>query len=441
MVKKNINLGLIGLGTVGIGFIDLLTAHKKLIFDKTNLNFIIKKAVVSSLSKKRPPCTDSIELSTNPDFVTEDPDIDVVIELSGDISLALQALKNTLSHKKGFITANKALIAEKGEQVWPLFKQHNSLIGFEACVGGSLPIVKVIKESFMPEQISLVATIINGTANYILSTMEQEQLDFAEALKLAITKGYAEPDPTMDIDGTDTAHKINIIANLAFHRAFKFTKIDKEGIERITKKDLIYAKSLGYVVKLLGIAKKTDSNEHHIAVHPTMIKESSSLAPVRGVYNAALIRGDFLGDSLLYGEGAGAHPTAVAVVSDLIDVVSNLTFVESAKMRHFPQTAYNFQKGELLAVTELKHEHYLRLTVKDSIGVLSKVAKIISANEISISKILQQESSINDNQHLIDLIVITHRAKDVNIKKSIAQIDAEDFSCISPVHLRIEKNI
>ena len=436
-MKSSINIGLLGLGTVGIGLVDLIHKNQSILQNRLGCQILVPKAVVKSLTKNRPALVSNIALDQNSAFVLDDPSIDIVIELTGDQQLAYLALTKSLAAGKSFITANKALIAER--EVWSLFHQHSAQIGFEASVGGALPIVRVLRDGLCAERIDLIAAIINGTSNYVLSQMAEKQLNFESAVAEAQQKGYAESDPSLDIDGTDSAHKINIIANLAFHQQFEFSSIYKQGITAITSEDLAWANELGYHIKLLGIARRLEAG-YSIAVYPAMISSKSMLAQVKDSYNAALIRGELLGDSLIYGQGAGAQPTAVAIASDIAEIVHNQQLNLSCATGKAAKSSYNWPPAKSLDIAKQSCAHYLRLVLQDKVGVLNQVTAVLKKEQINVRQIMQRKNEHNP-LGTVDLVIITQPAKNEQIKKALLTIAEHPHLRAKPQHIRIEVDI
>ncbi len=438
MVHKK-KIGLVGLGNVATGLAELLEANKQIIADRINCQFNITKAVVKDLTKARKGLFKDVQLTTNIQELTRDPEIEVIVELSGNVPLALAAMKDSLSHNKAFITANKALFAAHSKEVWALCQANSRSVGFEATVGAAMPIIKTLREVYSADNIMLVAGIVNGTANFVLSQMTYEDMDFTQALKLASDKGYAEPDPSLDIEGHDSAHKLTIMATLAFHRSFELKDIKTEGIVKISKLDIDYAKRFGYIIKLVAIGQLLDGR-YSLSVRPYMLRSTSELAMVKGVNNGFFVRGQFLGDALILGQGAGAHTTAVAVASDMIEIIRNQNSTVTNAELDFNRLAYKFDAMEIVPDEELVHEHYLRFRVKDELGVLSKVSAIFAEFKVSIHQVIQFPPSSNQTS-AVDLVIITHKTANKNIDKICQAVATQKFSENQTSHIRIRNDL
>lgn len=429
---KPITIGLLGLGTVGTGVVNLIKRNKDLLSRRTGIPLQITHAVVRDINLRRACNLDGIKLSTDPQQVVANSDIDIVVELMGGIQPALGLLNTAISQGKSIVTANKALIAEHGEELFSLASQHHVDIAFEAAVAGGIPIIKAIREGLAGNRIRSLTGIINGTGNYILSAMLHQQRDFNEVLAEAQELGYAEADPTFDVEGIDAAHKLTILASLAFGMPLRFAQVFTEGIGQVTQEDIQYAKQLGYRIKQLAIARLTNRGAE-LRVHPTLIPEHQLLANVEGVMNAVLVDSDAVGQSLYHGAGAGAGPTASAVVADLIDVARTLRQNAAPRVPYLAFQPEQLVDYPVLKMADIETAYYLHLKAVDEPGVLADVTKILAELEISIEAIQQKEPTEGETE--VSVIILTHRVREQNMNSAIEQI--EKLSRISGKLIRI----
>ncbi len=414
------NIGLIGAGTVGGGVVKVFNKQKKFFNTTLGLSVALRRIV-----DKRPgvlatlPTADAI-CSHNPDDILNDNDIKIVIELIGGITEAKTIILRALNAGKHVITANKALIAEHGPELFEAAEKNRVSLSFEASVGGGMPTIKTIRESLIANEIISVKTIINGTCNYILSQMTEKSLPFGEVLKAAQKNGYAEADPTLDIGGGDTGHKLSIMASLLYAGYVPFKKLFIEGITGITAEDINFARELGYCIKLLGIIRKESETSPLIEarVHPTLLPHGHILSSVSDVFNAVLIEGDAVGPILLYGKGAGELPTASAVISDIIDVTRNITEGSPRRLQmDYYSTGCEIPIRPISAITG---RYYLRFSVVDKPKVLASIYAILGDHDISISSVVQNERSATD---FVPVVMITHEAREENLQKAIGEIE------------------
>ncbi len=413
--QKKIGLGLFGLGTVGSGIVKILKSEAKAIEEKTGLRISVRKICVRSLSKKRHVSVRRSLLTTQAKEVIEDPTVDIVVELMGGIHPAKEILLKSMQEGKQVVTANKALLAEQGDEVYRNASRLSRQIGIEASVCGGIPIVKALREGFASNNVSHFLGIVNGTCNYILSAMSGRGIDFQSALKEAQAKGYAESNPALDIDGTDSAHKLAVLARLAFRSSIPFRAISVEGIRHLSVPDIAYAIELGYAVKLLAIGKKTKKGLE-LRVHPTLLPLDHPLAAVRGVYNAVFVQTDQAGDQLFYGRGAGMMPTASAVMSDVIDIsrkIATHSAYRSAEMKPFKRLG-------VLPIDFAVSKYYLRFQVADRPGVLGRIAQALGDNQISILSVHQKEPHSPGS---VPVVILTYQASEKNIRKALRTID------------------
>jgi len=417
---KEVNIALLGFGTVGTGVYELLTKNSDLIKERIGIKPIIKKILVKDLKKKREIEVDKNLLTTNVEEILKDPEISIVCELMGGIEPAKEYVLKALKEGKEVVTANKAILAQHGDEIWEEARKRKRFLGFEASVGGGIPIIKTLKEALIGNNIKSIIGIINGTTNYILTKMLENNLSFKDALKAAQAKGYAEADPTLDIKGIDSAHKISILASLAFGFYIPVSKVYIEGIDQIDLMDLKFAKDFGYVVKLLAFALKR-KGKIEVRVHPTLIPENHVLTSVRLNYNALYITGDFVGDILLYGLGAGKEPTASAVVSDIIDAIEYSYFGKKPFIK-YPLTKNNF--FNIRPIEEVEFKYYFRFSAIDKPGVLSKISGILGKNNISIASVVQ--IGRQKKKGSVPVVMLTHETKEKNVIKALQEIDKLD---------------
>jgi homoserine dehydrogenase len=432
---KEILIGIVGVGTVGGGVVKIL--HKRIDELKKELRLPIRLARIVDKDAARMaqlPVGDAV-CSSSINDILEDDSIQIVIELIGGTSIAKEVVLSALTHKKHVITANKALIAEYGPQIFETADKAGVSVYFEAAVGGGMPVIKTIREGLVANEILSVKTIINGTCNYILTKMTAEGQPFATVLKKAQAKGYAEADPTLDIGGGDTGHKVAILASLASGRYVPYHSISIEGITSIGKEDIAYAKELGYTIKLLGIIKKDSAgNEFEVRVHPAMLHDHHILASVSNVYNAVLLEGDAVGQILLYGRGAGEMPTASAVVSDVIDVARNILAATPARIA---MDYYSTSRTvKIKPIDAIVSRYYLRFTVTDRPGVLASIGGHLGTEGISLSSVMQKEGFSGKG---VPVIILTHAVVEKNLRMAIAKIEAMDYVKDTTQVIRIEE--
>lgn len=431
---KNINIGLIGLGTVGTGVAKILIEKKHLLQKKLDVALVLKKIVDRDLTRPRAVELSGVELTKNPNDIINDPDINIVIELIGGYEPAKTFILNSIGQGKHVVTANKALLAIDGEEIFKKAIENAVDVAFEASVGGGIPIIKAIKESLVVNNILYIFGILNGTANYILTKMTKEGIAFKKALKEAKSKGYAEADPTFDIEGIDTAHKLAILLSLAYGISIDFNQIYIEGLRNIEPLDIQFAKEFGYCLKLLAISRQTEASIE-ARVHPTMVPSEHLLANVNGAYNALLVQGDAVGNVFFYGLGAGMMPTASAVVSDVIDLARNLTKGIAQRIPLLSYLPHKREKKKILAMDELTCKYYFRFWAVDKPGVLSKISGILGKYEISIAAVVQKGREINGR---VPIVMLTHEAKEANVTKAFKEIEKLNIVMGKPAFIRIE---
>jgi homoserine dehydrogenase len=396
---------------------------------------VIAKAFTRILDKPRICSTEGIELVTDPWQVVEDPELAIVAELIGGLSPARELVLRAIELGKHVVTANKALIALHGNEIFARALERGVMVAFEAAVAGGIPIIKVLREGLAGNRIEWVAGIINGTCNFLLTAMREEGREFADVLHQAQKLGYAEADPSFDVDGIDAAHKLTILAAIAFGIPLQFAKVYTEGITSITPQDLRYAEELGYRIKALGIAKRSGEGVE-LRVHPCLIPARRLLANVDGVMNAVVVKGDAVGPTLYYGPGAGAEPTASAVVADLVDVVRMMTADPENRVPHLAFQPDALSDLPILPIEEIETAYYLRLTVADQPGVLADIARILAEHRISIEAVIQKEPQAGQQE--VPLIFLTHKVKERALNQAAAKIEALS-SVKAPLHrIRLE---
>jgi len=418
---KPVKVGILGLGTVGGGTVNVLTRNAAEIARRAGRDIIISKASAKDLNKARICNTDGIQLTSNPLDIINDPEIDIVLELIGGAGPVKDMVLQAIANGKHVVTANKSLIALHGNEIFAKASEKGVIVAFEAAVAGGIPIIKAIREGLSGNQIQWLAGIINGTGNFILTEMRDKGRDFNDVLAEAQALGYAEADPTFDVEGIDAGHKLTILASIAFGIPLQFDKVFTEGITQITRTDVEYAEQLGYRIKHLGIARRTEAGIE-LRVHPTLIPERRLIANVNGVMNAVLVKGDAVGPSLYYGAGAGAEPTASSVVADVIDVVRALTSDPENRVPHLAFQAQSIADIPVLASDQFKTSYYLRLHAEDKPGVLADVTRILAAHQISIEAIIQKQPLEDEN--IVPVILLTQITLEHKMNAAIAEIEA-----------------
>ncbi|HEC19540.1 MAG TPA: homoserine dehydrogenase, partial [Gammaproteobacteria bacterium] len=387
---KPVKVGLLGMGTVGGGTVNVLKRNAEEIARRAGRGIEISHAAARDVNKARICDTSGITLTTNPQDVVTDPEVQIVVELIGGDTLARELVLTAIANGKHVVTANKALIAKHGNEIFTAAQKQGVVVAFEAAVAGGIPIIKALREGLAGNRVEWLAGIINGTGNFILTEMRDNGSDFAEVLAEAQRLGYAEADPTFDVEGIDAAHKLTILASIAFGIPLQFEACYTEGITRITRADVEYAEELGYRIKHLGVARRTEAGVE-LRVHPTLIPERRLIANVDGVMNAVLVKGDAVGPTLYYGAGAGADPTASAVVADVVDVVRTLTSDPENRVPHLAFQPDALSDLPILPMDAVETAYYVRLQCEDKPGVLANVASILGDSGISIEAILQKE--------------------------------------------------
>ncbi len=418
---KPVKVGVLGLGTVGGGTVNVLKRNVAEIARRAGREIVITRASAKDLNKARICDTQGIMLSNDPMDIINDPEIEIVIELIGGAGPVKEWVFKAIENGKHVVTANKSLIALHGNEIFAKASEKGVIVAFEAAVAGGIPIIKAIREGLSGNEIEWLAGIINGTGNFILTEMRDKGRDFSDVLAEAQTLGYAEADPTFDVEGIDAGHKLTILASIAFGIPLQFDKVFTEGITQITRLDVEYAEQLGYRIKHLGIARKT-AEGIELRVHPTLIPERRLIANVNGVMNAVLVKGDAVGATLYYGAGAGAEPTASAVVADVVDVVRALTSDPENRVPHLAFQADAIVDIPVLNSESFKTSYYLRLNAEDKPGVLADVTRILADHNISIEAIIQKEPLRDETA--IPIILLTQVTLEKEMNAAIAEIEA-----------------
>lgn len=430
-----VKVGIVGCGVVGTGTAKLLIENGDLIKKKTGIEFELVKVADLDWERKR-----EFEIPQNlrtTDYREVIESSDIVVELVGGKGFAKELMLEALDKGRHVVTANKHLLALEGEEIFLKAKERGLRVGFEASVGGGIPVIKALREGLVGNRINTIYGILNGTTNYILTRMFEENLDFESALKEASERGYAEADPTLDIDGWDAAHKINILASLAFGRYFPFEEVHVEGIRNVDRLDVELGKDLGYTLKLLAIAKRFDG-EAEVRVHPTFIHSEEALAKVSGVYNAVMIEGDFVGKTMFYGQGAGSLPTASAVVSDIVDVGRSIVQGNGLEL-----TPIDWEEGDIKVRKNFFSRYYLRFDVPDRPGVLASISRVLADFNISIAAVLQKEMVCEiagrKGEPVVPLVILTHKAYEQDVQRALEEIRELPVVVGEPVLIRVEE--
>jgi homoserine dehydrogenase len=440
MSAQPIRVGLLGIGTVGAGTFKVLERNQPEIMRRAGRGITITQVADLDLERARAIVGDAVALTRDAFEVVRNPEIDVVIELIGGYGLARELVLEAIAHGKHVITANKALLATHGNQIFEAASRAGVMVAFEAAVAGGIPIIKAVREGLTANRIEWIAGIINGTTNFILSEMRDRGLPFAEVLAEAQRLGYAEADPTFDIEGVDAAHKATILAAIAFGVPMQFDRCHVEGITGLQSEDMRYAEQLGYRIKLLGITRRREladgSTGIELRVHPTLIPERRLIASVEGAMNAVWVKGDAIGHTMYYGKGAGSEPTASAVVADLVDVTRMFTADPGNRVPHLAFQPDALSDARILPMSEIETASYMRIRVADQPGVLADVTRILADAGISIDAVLQREAAEGESQ--TDIILLTHVATEGRVDQAIARIQALSTVLAPVIRIRME---
>ena len=413
-MKKDIGIGLLGLGTVGSGVAEVLVTRADSLAEQAGLPLILRKVLESNVNKRRSAKLSPNVFASNPEEVLSHPDVDIVIELIGGEHPAKEYIERAITNGKHAVTANKEVIAKHGYELFSLAGKHNTDLRYEASVGSGIPLISSFQQELAANRISVIHAILNGTSNYILTRMAQEGLDFATTLKQAQELGYAEADPANDIEGMDAAYKLVILSNLAFRTKFVPQDVYCEGISNIAARDFLYAREFGYAIKLLAIAKR-DDDKVEMRVHPVFIPRDSQLAKVDGVYNAVEVETDLAGKLVFYGEGAGALRASSAVVADVLAIARNIY----RGVTNVPELRLN-QRVTVKPISEVTTRYYLRLNAPDRPGVLAQISQVLGDNSISISSVIQKESDLAEQTAMV--VIMTYPAEEKGIQKALRQL-------------------
>ncbi len=432
---KPINVGLLGIGTVGGGTFEVLQRNAEEITRRAGRSIRITVVADRNLELANKVTGGACRVTDDAFSVVSDPEVDIVIELIGGYGVAKELVMKAIANGKHVVTANKALLATHGNEIFQAAQDKGVMVAFEAAVAGGIPIIKAVREGLTANRIEWVAGIINGTTNFILSEMRDKGLAFDVVLKEAQRLGYAEADPTFDIEGVDAAHKITLLSSLAFGIPVQFDKAHIEGISKLDAVDIKYAEELGYRIKLLGITKRTDEGVE-LRVHPTLIPSKRLIANVEGAMNAVLVHGDAVGPTLYYGKGAGAEPTASAVIADLVDVTRMHTADPENRVPHLAFQPNAMADLKILPIDEVQSSYYLRLRVQDKQGALADITRILADEQISIEAVMQKEPSEGETQ--TDLIMLTHMTREKRINAAIAKVEALPVIAGKVTTLRME---
>jgi homoserine dehydrogenase len=431
---KKIHIGLLGFGTVGSGTVKILLENRDVIESRLGARLELKWIADLDVETDRGVTVDGRTLTTDAEMVVNDPDVDIVVELIGGYDPAKSFILKAVENGKQIVTANKALLAAHGDEIFSAASKNGVEVGFEASVGGGIPLIRSIKEGLVANRMKMLFGILNGTANYILSKMTDDGSPFGEVLKEAQALGYAEADPTFDVEGIDAAHKLTILLAIAYGVPIDFEAVYTEGISKIAPLDIKFIKEFGYRIKLLAISKD-DGEAIEARVHPTLIPADSMLANVGEAYNALYIKGDAVGNVMLYGPGAGMMPTGSAVVSDLVDVARNLLNGAIGRVPSLGYQPASLRARRIRSIEELDAQYYFRFSVEDSPGVLSKISGILGNHQISIKSVHQKG---RDLVGAVPIVMITHEAKEAAVKVALSEIDRLDVVKEETVLIRIE---
>ncbi|APA67442.1 MULTISPECIES: homoserine dehydrogenase [unclassified Janthinobacterium] len=436
---KSIKIGLLGLGNVGFGTFSVLQRNQEEIKRRAGRGIEVVAVAVRDVARAEALIAGACKVVNDPMLIVNDPEIDIVVELIGGYDLSKTLVMQAIANGKHVVTANKALLAVHGNEIFAAAQDKGVMVAFEAAVAGGIPIIKALREGLTANRIEWIAGIINGTTNFILSEMRDKGLDFATVLKQAQELGYAEADPTFDIEGVDAAHKATIMSAIAFGIPVQFDKAYVEGISNLNAVDIRYAEQLGYRIKLLGITKRTTVNGVEgieLRVHPTLIPAKRLIANVEGAMNAVLVHGDAVGASLYSGRGAGAEPTASSVIADLVDITRLATADPEHRVPHLAFQPNAMTNIEILPMSEITTSYYLRMHVADQPGVLADLTRILAERGISIDAMLQKEPAEGETH--TDIIMLTHQTQEKNVTAAIGKMEALSSVVGTVTKIRLE---
>ena len=429
-MSKTLRIGMLGLGTVGQGVVRSIRQREPSLEQKTGYRFELVRVAVRAPDKKRDVPVDPSLLTSDAMSVCTDPDVDVVVELIGGTSPARELVLAALAGGKPVVTANKALLALHGPEIFAQAKQAGTSVSFEASTGAGIPIISALRDGLVSNRIESIFGIVNGTANFVLTRMLDDNMRFADAVSLAQQKGYAEADPATDIEGIDAAHKLALLANLGFHTVVDFQKIYVEGITRIRLTDVRYAQEMGYVVKLLAIAKNGPGGME-LRVHPTLLRNTHPLAAVSGVYNGILVVGDAVGQGMFYGRGAGQMPTASAIVADLVDGARGTAAQTFGKLQFFQKP---HDELPVVPINRVETRYFVRVTCEDKPGVFARIASALGDNQVSIASVIQKEPA----DGAVPVVILTHKTREENFRRARERIGREPFVTEPSAFIRVE---
>ena len=433
---KPINVGLLGIGTVGGGTFAVLRRNREEIARRAGCTIAMKMVADKDLNRAKSLVGDHALVTADAHELVTRPDIDIVVELIGGTTIAKDLVLKAIASGKHVVTANKALLAQHGNEIFAAAQKRDVMVAFEGAVGGGIPIIKSLREGLTANRIEWIAGIINGTSNFILSEMREKGAGFGDVLKEAQRLGYAEADPTFDIEGVDAAHKLTIMAAIGFGIPMQFPAVYVEGISKLTREDIGYAEELGYRIKLLGIAKRKPGGIE-LRVHPTLIPTRRLIANVEGVMNAILVKGDVVGQTMYYGAGAGAEPTASAVIADLVDVARMLTADPEHRVPHLAFQPDQLSDVPILPIGEVETSYYLRLRVLDKTGVLADITRILADLDISIDAMMQKEPHAGESE--VDIIMLTHQTIEKRVNAAITKIEGLPVVSGKVTRIRLEQ--
>jgi homoserine dehydrogenase len=433
---KPINVGLLGIGTVGGGTFEVLRRNQEEIGRRAGSAITMKMVADKDLDRARKIVGERAIITADAFEVVNHPEIDIVVELIGGTGVARELMLKAIDNGKHVVTANKALLAKHGNEIFAAARKRDVMVAFEGAVGGGIPIIKSLREGLTANRIEWIAGIINGTSNFILSEMRDKGASFADVLAEAQRLGYAEADPTFDIEGVDAAHKLSIMAAIGFGIPMQFEAAYVEGISKLTRQDIRYAEELGYRIKLLGIAKRK-AKGFELRVHPTLIPARRLIANVEGVMNAILVRGDAVGQTMYYGAGAGAEPTGSAVVADLVDVARMLTSDPEHRVPHLAFQPDQLSSTPILPMSEVETSYYFRMRVFDKPGVLADITRILADSSISIDAMVQKEPHEGEDQ--VNIVMLTHLTVEKNVDEALAKIEALPVVAGKVTRIRLEQ--
>ncbi len=432
---SQVNIGIIGFGTVGAGTFEALNTNQELITNRVGAKVVVKKIADLDLETDRGIFVDPNIMTTNAMELIDDPEIDIIVELMGGLEKAEEFILKAIKNGKHVVTANKALLAEKGEKIYRAAIKYGINISFEASVGGGIPIIGALKDGLSANRIKTIIGILNGTSNYILTRMTNEGLPYEQVVQEAVKLGFAENPPTLDVNGTDAAHKLAIIVSIIFGAPVPFDQIYREGIDFITPDDIRFADEFGYNIKLLAIARDLGEGLE-VRVHPAMISKHHILANVNDAYNAIFLEGDFVGPNLFYGLGAGKHPTGSAVVADIMNVARQ---IKLGAKNFTPPLAHAIQPKQNIcihSIDELTSAYYIRFSALDQPGVLSRISGILSKHDISISSVIQKGRQIDGS---VSIVMLTHESREIQVQNALEEMKGMEILTKKPVMIRVEQ--